>query len=109
VIGDLDLPPAARRGPRGTSPLHPSTASNTISPSPYPTSGTRVTEARPPSNHGSRIANATGAFTQLISGLSEDPASALRMIDEDFIKPHLLLDPGNGSHGHGSGHGGSNV
>jgi solute carrier family 9 (sodium/hydrogen exchanger), member 6/7 len=114
VIGDLDLPPAARRGHRGTSPLQPPSASNTSSPSPYPTSGSRTSEIRPGSNHGSRIANATGAFTQLISGLSEDPAQALRMIDEDFIKPHLLLDPGNGSHNHGShthgsGHGGSNV
>jgi sodium/hydrogen exchanger-like protein 6/7 len=100
LVGELDLPPAARRGPRGASPLQQPT-SNTSSPSPYPTSGSRAAETGQPLSHGSRIANATGAITQLISGLSEDPASALRMIDEDFIKPHLLLDPGQGG-GHGS-------
>ena len=106
-VGDLDLPPAARRGPR-SSPLQSHSASNTASPLPYPTSGVRNVDARPPPGHGgSRIANATGAISQLITGLSEDPASALRMIDEDFIKPHLLLDPGSG-HGHGTSSSGGN-
>lgn len=106
LVGDLDLPPnAPRRETRsGTSPLPPS---HSGSPAHYPLSGRRNTETRPPSSGGSRIANATGAITQLISGLSEDPASALRMIDEDFIKPHLLLDPGS-SHGHGHGNSGGN-
>ena len=45
---------------------------------------------------GGRIVAATGVMSQLISGLSEDPAEAFRQIDEDFIKPHLLLDPGGG-------------
>jgi sodium/hydrogen exchanger-like protein 6/7 len=95
---DLDLPPAVRRvgnllspSPRDSSPGMP-----------YPTSGSRA-DGRP-ETHAGRIAHATGAITQLISELSEDPASAFRQIDEDFIKPHLLLDPGSG---HGSGHGGS--
>jgi sodium/hydrogen exchanger-like protein 6/7 len=47
-------------------------------------------------NVGGRIVAATGVMSQLISGLSEDPAEAFRQIDEDFIKPHLLLDPGGG-------------
>jgi sodium/hydrogen exchanger-like protein 6/7 len=104
----LDLPPAARRGPRGASPLHePTSSSNTGSPSSYPTSGSRQLDAGPASSHASRIANATGAISQLITDLSEDPGHALRMIDEDFIKPHLLLDPKHGG-GHGN-QGGSNV
>jgi sodium/hydrogen exchanger-like protein 6/7 len=97
---DLDLPPAARRvgnlltpSPRDSSPG-----------APYPTSGSR-SEGRPgEQTHAGRIAHATGAISQLISGLSEDPAQAFRQIDEDFIKPRLLLDPGSG---HGGGHGGS--
>jgi sodium/hydrogen exchanger-like protein 6/7 len=109
LLGELDLPPAARRNQRpGPSPVRDSPSGNTGSPSPYPTSGARANETR---TH-SRIANATGAITQLITGLSEDPGHALRMIDEDFIKPHLLLDPGHGSgngHGNGHGNGGSNV
>lgn len=78
---DLDLPPAARRvgnlltpSPRGSSPGVP-----------YPTSGSRA-EGRPgDQTHAGRIAHATGAITQLISELSEDPASAFRQIDEGFI------------------------
>jgi sodium/hydrogen exchanger-like protein 6/7 len=110
LVGDLDLPPNAKRARRsGTSPL-PHPGSHSGSPAHYPTSGRRHTDARPPSSSGSRIANATGAISQLITGLSEDPASALRMIDEDFIKPHLLLDPGSGqAHGHGGSGGSSNV
>jgi sodium/hydrogen exchanger-like protein 6/7 len=112
-IGELDLPPAARRNQRSSpNPVRDQSSNNTGSPSQYPTSGARPIDTR---SH-SRIANATGAITQLISGLSEDPGHALRMIDEDFIKPHLLLDPGHGGgNGHGNnggnghGNGGSNV
>ncbi|KAF2666310.1 sodium/hydrogen exchanger [Microthyrium microscopicum] len=96
---DLDLPPAARRMGMRT----PTTAAG--SPSPYPTSGARPTRAASESyvSGSSRIANATGAISQLISELSEDPAGAFRHIDEDFIKPTLLLDPNSGGGGHGGG------
>ncbi|KAK4157092.1 Endosomal/prevacuolar sodium/hydrogen exchanger [Chaetomidium leptoderma] len=43
---------------------------------------------------------ATAAFRQLFS--TEDPSALFRQLDEDFIKPHLLLDGGNGRGG-GSG------
>ena len=43
---------------------------------------------------------ATAAFRQLFS--SEDPSALFRQLDEDFIKPTLLLDGGNGRGG-GSG------
>jgi len=89
---DLDLPPQARRSPvRAASP-----------PAAYPTSGSTHPDGRAGGGHPeqSRVAAATGAITQLISGLSEDPAGAFRQIDEGFIKPHLLLDP-KGGHGPG--------
>lgn len=100
---ELDLPPQARNLGVGTGrsrgPLTPQ--SDRAS---YPTSGRRPEhEAQ---NMGGRIANAAGAVSQLISGISEDPAGAFRQIDEDFIKPHLLLDHGHSfsSHSGGSHH-----
>jgi sodium/hydrogen exchanger-like protein 6/7 len=92
---DLDLPPAARRPQSTASP------SSNSEPPLYPTSGIRVEDVP----HQGRIAAATGAIGQLISGLSEDPANAFRLIDENYIKPSLLLDPASGTQGHGSGHG----
>jgi sodium/hydrogen exchanger-like protein 6/7 len=92
---DLDLPPAARR-PQNTSSL----GSNS-EPALYPTSGNRAEDVP----HQGRIAAATGAIGQLISGLSEDPANAFRLIDENYIKPSLLLDPASGTQGHSSSHG----
>jgi sodium/hydrogen exchanger-like protein 6/7 len=85
---DLDLPPAARRSPnRGPSPLGGSSDSPM-----YPTSGNRVDEAEGPS----RMATATGAVKHLFNELSHDPANAFKQIDDGFLKPHLLLDPGKG-------------
>jgi sodium/hydrogen exchanger-like protein 6/7 len=46
---------------------------------------------------------ATAAFRQLFS--TEDPSALFRQLDEDFIKPHLLLDGGNGRGGGGPGSG----
>lgn len=98
---DLDLPPAAKRiSPRTRSPHHDVHSA----PPTYPTSGTRDNAGTP---HG-RLAGATaavtgmtGAVSQLISGISEDPASAFRQIDESFIKPRLLLDPGGSDRNNG--------
>lgn len=83
--------------------------------SPYPTSGSRTDSragqhasgsgASDSWNPAARVASATGAISQLISGISEDPAGAFRQIDEGFIKPRLLLDPGSGSGGGGGGGG----
>jgi sodium/hydrogen exchanger-like protein 6/7 len=98
---DLDLPPAVRR----PAPSDPLRDDHTAS---YPTSGHRAEDVP----QQTRLGAATGAISQLITGLSEDPADAFRMIDENFIKPHLLLDPNSGTghgsgSGHGSGHGGA--
>ncbi|KAF2012720.1 sodium/hydrogen exchanger [Aaosphaeria arxii CBS 175.79] len=86
--GDLDLPPSARRSPnRVPSPL--GLPQDTT---PYPTSGTSSRTV----GESSRVATATGAVKQLFSELSQDPAAAFKQIDDGFLKPHLLLDPGNG-------------
>lgn len=52
--------------------------------------------------------NARGALNQIIQA-SEDPGTVFRRLDEQFLKPHLLLDPhsGQGTSRHGSGQGGS--
>jgi len=116
---DLDLPPAVRRvSPRGHSPA----AGGSPAP-PYPTSGSREGPAPASSAHGmlagtvagatAAVSGMTGAVSQLITSISEDPANAFRHIDESFIKPQLLLDPGGGSGGGGGdrshGAGGSGV
>jgi sodium/hydrogen exchanger-like protein 6/7 len=96
---DLDLPPAAR---------HLGHPSSETSPAVYPTSGHRpVPEATSSmaANMLNRVRHAPGAMSQLISEISEDPADAFRLIDENFIKPHLLLDPGTGNTPSPSQHG----
>jgi sodium/hydrogen exchanger-like protein 6/7 len=96
---DLDLPPAARR-------IVSALREPTTPPGQYPTSGSRPDlRAAAGETHAGRIANTTSAISQLFSDISEDPSSAFRQIDEGFIKPHLLLDPGNGQ----GGGGGSNA
>jgi len=91
-----DLPPPARRSGRRSSPPIGSSASgshddyhadeNVFN---YPTSGHR--EAAPVS--------ASAAIRQLFT--AEDPQALLRQLDEDFIKPKLLLGSGPpGSRGH---------
>ncbi|EON66557.1 hypothetical protein W97_05802 [Coniosporium apollinis CBS 100218] len=98
---DLDLPPHVRRPPASISPREPSPMGASRQPHPqsqemYPTHGEREAGH----DHG-RIANATAAIRGVFHGLSEDPGAAFRQIDEGFIKPHLLLDPGRG-HGPGA-------
>lgn len=90
---DLDLPPSARRSPnRQTLPLGTS-----IDPL-YPTSGHRMAESGA-GEGSSRVAAATGAVKQLFNEISHDPANAFKHIDDGFLKPHLLLDPGQGKPG----------
>ena len=96
---DLDLPPAARRPTqRERSPRRESDPN-------YPTSGARPAHEAPQG----RLAQATGTITQLINVMSEDPSHAFQRLDENYIKPRLLLDPNAGHGGSGSGNGGSNV
>lgn len=87
---DLDLPPSARRSPNREPSPHLAPDS-----SPYPTSGNRPTASNA-AEGSSRVATATAAAVQLFSEISHDPANAFKQIDDGFLKPHLLLDPGKG-------------
>jgi sodium/hydrogen exchanger-like protein 6/7 len=101
-IDTSDLPPPARRSPRRRS-------SPTLTPSgtsdeengvfSYPTSGHREAPA----------VSASAAIRQLFT--AQDPQALFRQLDEDFIKPTLLLDidgSGNGPSGGGGGGGRGN-
>jgi len=91
---DSDLPPAAaRRSPKRRASPRPLTS---IAASSYPTSG--VASHR---EGGESHLTATGAISQLFSGTTEDHAAWFRQLDEDFIKPKLLLDQSKGGGGHG--------
>lgn len=93
-IDTSDLPPAARRSPlpRG-SPAPPSHSESAFM---HPSGGE-------PSSSSSGLGNmtATGAIRQLWA--AEDPAGLLRQLDEDFIKPKLLLHGDGTGRGNGSG------
>jgi len=88
-IDTSDLPPPAPK--RRTSPLPSSRAEEGHGDVGRGRAGTE-----------SEGITATAAIRQLFT--SEDPSALFRQLDEDFIKPKLLLDGGNGR-GHG-GHGG---
>jgi sodium/hydrogen exchanger-like protein 6/7 len=80
----LDLPPSARR-----SPLRETFPTATGEDTPY--ADDRAMEAgQAESSH----LTARGAFNQLMNATAEDAGTLFSRIDEGFIKPHLLLDPG---------------
>ncbi|THX37082.1 sodium/hydrogen exchanger [Aureobasidium pullulans] len=80
----LDLPPSARR-----SPLRDTFPTATEEETPY--ADARAIEAgQAESSH----LTARGAFSQLMNATAEDAGTLFSRIDEGFIKPHLLLDPG---------------
>lgn len=83
-IDTSDLPPPARRARLSPQPS-PQTDSAFMSPSGEPSQPAPMT--------------ATGAIRQLWS--AEDPAGLFRQLDEDFIKPKLLLQGDNNKGGHG--------
>ncbi|KAF2158145.1 sodium/hydrogen exchanger [Myriangium duriaei CBS 260.36] len=87
---DLDLPPAARRT------TDPAFDAEDISPGGGPYGHTHSE-----SQSGATL-SARGAISQLLSTTGEDAATVFSRLDEGFIKPHLLLDPGSGNR-HGPG------
>lgn len=103
-IDTSDLPPPARRArrpsppPPGLAPPHSHHHHNNnnqpdsafMNPTSETTASTPIT--------------ATGAFRQLWT--AEDPAGLFRQLDEDFIKPKLLLHGDSSKHGAGGGGGG---
>lgn len=95
-IDTSDLPPPVRRG-RGTpSPLNDGA---------FRRPGPAETSPSP----GTGGVGARRAIRQLLR--AEDPALLFRQLDEEFIKPTLLVDGGRSGHSHGGGSGGrgSNV
>ena len=95
---DEDLPPAARR----PSPRR--------KPSPLP--GGDMSDGPPPRiltpdvvadrvGGGTNFSNASGSIRQLFSRTAEDHAAWFRHLDEDYIKPTLLLDQNQGKEGGG--------
>lgn len=93
IGSDIDIsdlpPPANRRSPR--PPISPNP--------PGSEGGSAFMSPAEPSSSATPI-TATGAIRQLLS--TEDPASLFKQLDDDFIKPHLLLH-GDGGRGGGSG------
>jgi len=90
-----DLPPAARRSPIPQQQQKRSTQRRATVDTPYPTSGS--------ASHDAPHITASGAISQLLHGTAEDHAAWFKQLDEDFIKPKLLLDGGKGPHGGPSG------
>ena len=84
---DLDLPPEARR----SAPRSPANDGS------YPVSGTRPGAETNPDRLTAR-----GAFNTILNVTTEDAGTLFNRIDENFIKPHLLLDPKTGKNGGGS-------
>ena len=84
---DLDLPPAARRSPQGGSRRSGE----------YPQSGARRSSTEigaSGSGSGNNAMTARGAINQILNATSEDAGNLFNLLDEGFLKPHLLLDPG---------------
>lgn len=95
---DLDLPPSARRSPqRG---VHPEIDTN----NPYPVAGART--GTPADQHAHLTAR--GAINSILNATSEDAGNLFNRLDEGFLKPHLLLDPGGSNKHHAHQGGGGN-
>ncbi|KAK5116775.1 hypothetical protein LTR62_007449 [Meristemomyces frigidus] len=94
----LDLPPAARR----TTHPYPDPT--------YPVSGSRDIGDSGDLGGGTQPLSTRAALSQMWNTTAEDAGNLFNKLDESFLKPHLLLDPGGGgsgsSAGGGKGHGG---
>ncbi|KAK0285727.1 monovalent cation:H+ antiporter, CPA1 (nhx1) [Friedmanniomyces endolithicus] len=90
---DLDLPPAAQR----RSPLRHGGGEGG-SGSPYPLAGSRSETGMPTQPLSTRA-----ALSQILNVTTEEAGNLFNKLDESFLKPHLLLDPGGSSSGGGSG------
>lgn len=116
-VDTSDLPPPAPRGHspsfrRGTSPNIVSGEGAGVRSSRQTATGSSLLPEHHTSAGGSGThtpqsvaATATAAIRSLLT--AEDHAALFRQLDEDFIKPKLLLDAGHGRGGNGGGHGGS--
>lgn len=85
-----DLPPAAPKRRQSPLPL----SGNGEGPSAGAATVPRGRERSVTLTEGAK--SAAGALRQLLT--AEDPSALFRQLDEDFIKPTLLLDDGRGRH-----------
>ena len=92
AFSDDDLPPAASQAQRSrTRSQPPSTSAHILGDGQY------ANAAQAESSSSSRpIAAATDAFRDLLSG-TRDHATWFKHLDDEYIKPKLLLDQGSGS------------
>ncbi|KAK3375261.1 Sodium/hydrogen exchanger family-domain-containing protein [Podospora didyma] len=91
-IDTSDLPPPAPR--RRSSPMPPGATDVGVD-------GGASRNRSNTASEGNHPLTASAAIRQLFT--SEDPSALFRQLDEDYIKPTLLLDGGNGRSGGGSG------
>jgi solute carrier family 9 (sodium/hydrogen exchanger), member 6/7 len=97
-----DLPPPARRSPMPRASPQPHADHPFVSPA---TAGeSSASAAQTSSGPLTAPFTATGALRQLLT--ADDPAGLFRQLDEDYIKPKLLLH-GDGGRGGGGGGGGA--
>jgi sodium/hydrogen exchanger-like protein 6/7 len=93
TFSDDDLPPAARRSPRRrTSPRLEAQDSDLLSTAFRP----EPAEADISTRAGDSQLTATGVIRDLFSGNTGAHADWFRQLDEDYIKPKLLLDQSKG-------------
>jgi sodium/hydrogen exchanger-like protein 6/7 len=85
---DYDLPPAARR----LSPRQGAGAAGSSD------SGNNASQGGG-SGGTSTTLTARGAISTLLNATSEDAGNLFAQLDENFLKPHLLLDPNSGRGG----------
>jgi sodium/hydrogen exchanger-like protein 6/7 len=85
----LDLPPSARRSPKQKTSSSVEADPNSA----YPVAGVRTDQQ----SH----MTARGAINSILNATSEDAGNLFNRLDESFLKPHLLLDPGGASKHHG--------
>jgi solute carrier family 9 (sodium/hydrogen exchanger), member 6/7 len=100
VFVDEDLPPAARRSPPRRKPS-PLPGGGDISDG-LRRAGTPDVGGGGTGEGSQNYAGMTGSVRQLLSRTAEDHAAWFRHLDEDYIKPKLLLDQGQGKGGGGA-------
>ncbi|KAK0265091.1 hypothetical protein B0A54_09119 [Friedmanniomyces endolithicus] len=99
---DLGLPPAAAGQRRPAQRQGGDSGSGNGSP--YPLAGSRSETGTPTQQ---QPLSTRAALSQILNVTTEEAGNLFNKLDESFLKPHLLLDPGGSSSGGGGGGGGS--
>ncbi|PGH15776.1 sodium/hydrogen exchanger 3 [Helicocarpus griseus UAMH5409] len=97
AFSDDDLPPAAPSRGRSAVVSSSAVATPTSAAASFSGDGTAVLTEGAATSSSSRQ-GATAVFRDFFSGASGDHGAWFRQLDEDYIKPKLLLDQGPGHH-----------